>query len=280
MRLLSGSLPFRPASLEPKLEYKSRFSYWFYRPLSSLVTGLVMILTLSLPFANQVIGDLNRAYPIAKTLDSDADRKLIVLTASGEPFAERGECVELPVTLAEVPQHLIHALLAIEDRRFYHHIGVDPIGLVRAASINRKAGRIVQGGSTITQQLAKTTYLSRTKSLQRKFQEALISLRLELNLSKSKILERYLNKVYFGDGCYGLRAAAKNYFEKDVGDLTLAESVYLVALLKSPTTLAADLGKLRQREKLVLQAMVEEKYLDQETFERTEPAMPVPKRGD
>lgn len=280
MRLLSGSLPFRPVFPVPKLNLKSRSTNWVFGQLSGLVTGSVLLLTLSLPYANQFIGELNRNYPIAKTLEADADRKLILLTASGEPFAERGGCVEQPVRLAEVPQHLIQALLAIEDRRFYHHMGIDPIGLARAASMNKKAGRIVQGGSTITQQLAKTTYLSRAKNLKRKFQEALISLRLELNLSKEQILERYLNKVYFGDGCYGVRAAAKNYFEKDVGDLTLAESVYLVALLKSPTTLSADARKLRLREKLVLQAMVEEKYLDQATFERTEPAMPVPKQGD
>src|SRR5665809_77983 len=132
----------------------------------------------------------------------------------GRPFARRGGCVAEPVTLAEIPQHFIDALLSMEDRRFYYHLGVDPIGLARAAGHNRGAGRIVQGGSTITQQLIKYSFLSSERTLERKKKEAWLALALELRLSKDEILERYMSSAYFGEGCFGLRAAARHYFGK------------------------------------------------------------------
>lgn len=217
-------------------------------------------------------------YSLEKTLQPDIGRKLVLLTSSGQPFAERGQFVEAPVKLREVPQHLINALLAIEDRRFYRHIGIDPVGMLRAATTNFNAGRIMQGGSTLTQQLAKISYLSHEKTLERKLEEAGIALWLELNLTKKQILERYLSSAYFGDGCYGLRAAARRFFDKRVSDLTLSESIHLVALLKSPSTFRANQKALRQREKLVIQAMAEENYLDSFQLAKFSPVQPQQKQ--
>lgn len=213
-------------------------------------------------------------YSLDKTLDPPAERELILQTADGEPFARRGGCIDAPVRLGEVPQHFIDALLAMEDRRFYSHPGIDPRGALRAAIANYSAGRIVQGGSTITQQLAKVSYLSDARTYDRKMEEALIALWLELNLSKQEILERYLNQVYFGQGCYGLRAAAKHHFDRPVSELTRGQSALLVALLKSPTRLLRDREALEQRAELVLQAMVEDDRLDPEAAEDIDPVLP------
>ena len=196
-------------------------------------------------------------YPIEKTLAPRAERQLILFAQDGKKFARRGGCVDAPVARSELPQHFVDALLAMEDRRFYKHIGIDPIGIARAARRNYQAGRVVEGGSTLTQQLAKLVYLSSQRTYDRKLQELLAVMRLELLLTKDQILERYLNSAYFGQGCHGLRAAARHYFKKQVRDLTVAESAVLVALLRSPSRLIQDREKAWARQKLVLQAMVE-----------------------
>ena len=212
------------------------------------------------------------SYPLRTTLEAPTERELILLAADGREFARRGGCFDAPVTISEVPKHFISALLAMEDRRFYSHVGIDPLGVLRAALFNYNAGRIVQGGSTITQQLAKISYLSDAKTFARKLEEAIVVLRLELGLTKNQILERYLARAYFGDGCYGLRAAARHYFDRNVGELSLSQSAYLVALLKSPTALAGDPVALRARERLVLHAMVEDGRLAKADIEKIQPA--------
>jgi len=213
-------------------------------------------------------------YPLEKTLALRTDRELILLAANGKPFAKRGGCVDAAVKTAELPDHFIAALLAMEDRRFYSHLGIDIIGVARAAKVNHEAGRVVQGGSTLTQQLAKMAYLSSVKSFNRKLEEAIIALKLEFSLTKDEILERYVSAAYFGQGCYGLRAAADHYFGKDVAALNVTESAYLVALLRSPTTLAADEGSARARAQLVLQSMVETGDLDQVDFKELQVSAP------
>lgn len=196
-------------------------------------------------------------YPLEKTLEIETDRQLVLLDATGREFARRGGCVAAPVKKSELPDHFVDALLSTEDRRFYDHLGVDLKGIVRAAIANYSAGRIVQGGSTITQQLAKTTYLSGVRTIDRKLEEALIAVWLEYGLTKDQILERYLSKIYFGDGCYGLRAAARHYFDKSVTDLSLAESAFLVAILPSPTVLSNNMEEARKRTRMVIEAMVD-----------------------
>src|SRR3989475_3699491 len=127
------------------------------------------------------------------------------------------------VPLAQIPQSLRDAVIATEDRRFYSHWGVDPIGIARAVLQNYRRGRIVEGGSTITQQLAKVLFLTPDKSLGRKLREAVLALELERRYSKDRILEMYLNQVYFGQGAYGVEAAARSYFGKPVAELNLRE---------------------------------------------------------
>lgn len=198
---------------------------------------------------------LSERYPLSATRAPHAGRQLVLLAADGDPFARRGTCIASPVRLEELPPHFLDALLSMEDRRFYEHLGVDLIGILRAAKRNIEEGHIVQGGSTITQQLAKMSYLSGAQTFARKLEEAFIALRLEAALSKDEILERYLSSAYFGRGCHGLRAAAREYFDKPVGELTLTESAYLVGILRAPSTLAANPEAAKRRARLVLSAM-------------------------
>jgi penicillin-binding protein 1A len=153
-------------------------------------------------------------------------------------IARRGPRHGAPVSLRDLPPHVPRAFLAAEDRRFYAHGALDLRGIARAARVNLEAGRAVQGGSTLTQQLARTLFLAPDKTLRRKVQEAALAMRLEQMMSKDEILELYLNRIYFGDRAYGLTAAASTYFGKAPRDLTLAESALLAALPKAPTRLA------------------------------------------
>src|SRR5215467_12402866 len=140
------------------------------------------------------------------------------------------------VPLAQVPHALRDAVIATEDVRFYSHHGVDPTGIGRAIYQNFRRGRIVEGGSTITQQLAKVLFLTPDKSLERKLKEALLAFLLERRYSKDRILELYLNQIYFGQGAFGVEAASRTFFGKSVGELTLAESALLAGLPKAPAT--------------------------------------------
>src|ERR671922_359367 len=140
------------------------------------------------------------------------------------------------VPLAQIPQTLRDAIIATEDRRFYSHWGLDPIGIARAIVQNYRRGRIVEGGSTITQQLTKVLFLTPDKSIERKLKEAVLALELERRYSKDRILEMYLNQVYFGHGAYGVEAAARTYFGKSVSELSAPEAALLAGLPRAPTT--------------------------------------------
>jgi penicillin-binding protein 1A len=161
--------------------------------------------------------------------------------------------------LAQIPKSLRDAILATEDRRFYSHWGIDPIGIARAVYQNYRRGRIVEGGSTITQQLTKVLFLTPDKSLERKLKEAILALELERRYPKDRILEMYLNQVYFGHGAYGVEAAARTYFGKSVSELTVAESALLAGLPRAPTSYSpfehADAAK--RRREVVFRRMVE-----------------------
>ena len=140
----------------------------------------------------------------------------------------------LPIDINKVPQNLQNAFIAAEDNRFYEHIGIDPIGIFRAIFANLTNRGIAQGGSTITQQLAKNAFLSQEQTLKRKIQEAMLALEIEHKYSKKEILEMYMNQIYFGQGAYGIQTAAKTYFNKDVNELTLTQCAMLAGLPKSP----------------------------------------------
>ena len=163
------------------------------------------------------------------------------------------------VPLTQIPQSLRDAIIATEDRRFYHHHGVDPVGIARAIVQNYRRGRIVEGGSTITQQLTKVLFLTPDKSLERKIKEVVLAVELERRYPKERILEMYLNQVYFGHGAYGVEAAARTFFGKSVSELSVRESALLAGLPRAPTTYSpferAELAK--RRRELVLRRMVE-----------------------
>jgi penicillin-binding protein 1A len=158
-----------------------------------------------------------------------------ILAADGSELATVGDLYGQPVTLKELPAHLAHAVIATEDRRFRDHVGLDAIGLARAALANFRAGRVVQGGSTITQQVAKNLFLKPERTLKRKVQELLLALWLERKFSKEQILTVYLNRVYLGAGAYGVEAAAQRYFGRSARALTLYESAMIAGLLKAPS---------------------------------------------
>ncbi len=218
-------------------------------------------------------------FPLDATLAPRVERQLVLHGDDGKIFARRGSCVDAPVRIKELPQHVIDAVLAMEDRRFYYHFGIDPQGILRAALNNYQAERIVEGGSTITQQLAKVSYLTSEKTFSRKLKEALLVLRLEMLLSKDQILERYLSVAYFGEGCHGLRAAARHYFKKQVDALTISEAALLVAYLRAPTRLARQHEAAWKRHQLVLEAMVETGSLDAEALKSIERAKIVDSSG-
>ena len=169
--------------------------------------------------------------PLGRALEPLPNPTLILVTADGKPFARRGSYKEQPVDVTKLPKHVPGAFVAIEDRRFYSHIGIDFRAIARALQRNVGEGEVQQGGSTITQQLAKNAFLSSQRSLRRKAQEALIALYLEARLSKDEILSRYLSTVYFGDGVFGLRAAAKHYFDKTPETLSIGEAAMLAGMV-------------------------------------------------
>jgi penicillin-binding protein 1A len=188
-----------------------------------------------------------------------------MLAADGSLLATFGEFFGEPLRLKEMPRHLPQAVIATEDRRFYEHHGIDPIGLARAAWTNLRAGGIVQGGSTITQQLAKNVFLTPERTFSRKIQETLLALWLERRFSKEQLLEIYLNRVYLGAGTYGVDAAARRYFNKSAREVTVYEAALIAGLLKAPSRFspARDRERAARRASIVLENMVDTGYLTQ-----------------
>ncbi len=195
--------------------------------------------------------------PLSKSLQPIAPPQITLLAADGTPIARNGAIVDERVYVKDLPKHVIDPFIAIEDRRFYSHWGIDPRGIARAAFTG------VGGGSTITQQLAKFTFLTPERSLTRKAREALIALWLEAWLTKDEILERYLSNAYFGDNVYGLRAASMHYFYRKPENLKPEQAAMLAGLLQAPSRLAPtnNPALAEKRMRLVLRAMVDVGYL-------------------
>ena len=198
---------------------------------------------------------LPRETPLAQTT-------ILTDAAGGQLAVLHGDENRLPVKLGQVPEVLQDAVIAAEDRHFFEHSGVDPVGIARATWADLRHHSKVQGGSSITQQYVKNTYVGHERTLMRKIKEAVIAVKLERKYSKRQILERYLNTIYFGRGAYGVQAAAHAYFNKDVGALSLPESAFLAGLIRGPeeadparSDQAATIARDRRSE--VLQAMVE-----------------------
>jgi penicillin-binding protein 1A len=216
-----------------------------------------------------LIGWLLVTAPLSKSLEPIAPPQVTLLASDGTPIARSGAVVAEPVKVADLPPHVVGAFLAIEDRRFYSHWGIDPRGVARAVF------KGVGGGSTITQQLAKFTFLTPEQSLSRKAREAVIALWLETWLTKDEILERYLSNAYFGDNQYGLRAASMHYFYRQPENLRPEQAAMLAGLLQAPSAYAPTrhYNRAKTRMDLVVAAMAEEGYLTPEEAA----ALPAPR---
>ena len=178
-------------------------------------------------------------------------------TASGRVFATFGDIVGDPLRLSDLPPSLPAAAVAVEDRRFWHHPGIDPIGMARAVWVNVTSGRLAQGGSTITQQVAKNLFLTNARTFRRKVQELLLTLWLEHSFSKREILEIWLNRVYLGSGTWGVDAAARMYFGVSARRVTLWQAAVLAGLPRAPSRFnpRADPAAAAARAREVLAAM-------------------------
>ncbi|WP_447911093.1 PBP1A family penicillin-binding protein [Brevundimonas bullata] len=234
---------------KPRRSFLGNLLYW---GSVLAVWGLIFAVVFFAVFA--------RDLPDTSTLyDVDRQPSITYLDRSGALIAVRGTQMAPPVDLDALPDYVPAAFIAIEDRRFYHHPGFDPIGMSRAMALNLKAGRVVQGGSTITQQLAKNLFLTPDQNLKRKVQELMLAVWLELKFTKKEILALYLNRVYFGAGAYGIEAASQRYFDKSADKLTVGESALLAGLLKAPSRYSpvSESERAATRANVVLNEMVE-----------------------
>src|SRR5580693_6046925 len=248
-------------------------------PLSEMATlgtgGLFLLLVLAIPAFRQ-------------TSDDDwlkkADLAVTFLDRYGNEVGSRGIKHNESVPLDQFPDHLIKAVLATEDRRFYEHFGIDFQGTFRALMTNAQAGGVVQGGSTLTQQLAKNLFLSNERTIQRKINEAFLAEWLETHLTKNEILKLYLDRAYLGGGAFGVDAAAEYYFGKSVRDVTLPEAAMLAGLFKAPSKFSplANLPAARARANVVLDNLVDAGFMTagQVYGARRNPATPVDRKQE
>ncbi|WDR02742.1 PBP1A family penicillin-binding protein [Devosia algicola] len=237
--------------------------------------GTILVLLLAFPaFDVTATGEFNKA----------EDYSVIFLDKFGNEIGRRGIRSDDSVALADMPDYLIKATLATEDRRFYDHFGVDVVGTLRAIVSNTQGDNGTQGGSSITQQLAKNLFLSPERTIERKVTEAFLSVWLEWHYTKDQILKLYFDRAYMGGGNFGVTAAAEYYFGKKVNDINLAEAAMLAGLFKAPTKYAphVDLAAARGRANVVLTNMVNAGFLTegQVTAARRHPASPVNRTDD
>jgi penicillin-binding protein 1A len=232
---------------------RPRLVYW------SLVLGLWLVIAA----AGTMVWVAISLPPIQSLEIPKRPPQIEIVGFDGKPLATRGEMHGATVTLKELPPYLPRAFVAIEDRRFYSHFGIDPIGLMRAAAANLMRRGVAQGGSTITQQLAKNLFLTQERTFWRKLQEVVLALWLERKFTKTEILELYLNRVYFGAGAYGIDAAAQRYFGKSASKVKVAEAAMLAGLVKSPSRLAPSRNPngAEKRAQAVLTAMTEQSFI-------------------
>ncbi len=237
--------------------------------------GLILMLALAVP-------------AFRETSDEDWLKKselaVTFLDRFGNEVGVRGIKHNDQIPLEEFPDHLIKAVLGTEDRRFYEHFGIDFAGTLRALRTNARAGGVVQGGSSITQQLAKNLFLSNERTIERKVKEAFLALWLEARLTKNEILKLYLDRAYLGGGTYGVDAAAEYYFKKSAREVNLAEAAMLAGLFKAPTKFAphVNLPAARGRANVVLDNLVESGFMTEgQVFgARRNPATPVDRRDE
>ena len=254
-----GLDPARSASanLPPKQTGYRR--YWIRKGVQAALLAFILI-----------VAWLAVTAPLSKSLEPIVPPRLTLVSADGQPFASNGAVVDRPVKADALPDHVKQAFIAIEDRRFYSHIGVDPRSIARAFWNNLTGGG-TQGGSTLTQQLAKFTFLTADRTYSRKAREMLIAFWLEAWLTKDEILERYLSNAYFGENLYGLRAASLHYFYRQPERLTLAQAATLAGLVQAPSRLAPTRNPkaAAKRARMVLNAMADVGFITPEKAKAT-----------
>lgn len=249
----------KPANANKKKKGKSIFSFKNKIVRFSIIVGLwggIAVSLLVLYYA-LTLPDISKLGVVQKKPSiTIVDEKNNVLSANGDLYGEY-------ITFNEMPPHLVQAVIATEDRRFFHHFGVDVFGLARAVYTNFRADRVVQGGSTITQQLAKIVFLTPDRTIERKIKEMILAFWLEHKFTKQEILTIYLNRVYLGSGNYGIAAASRYYFGKDVRDINISEAAILAGLLKAPTRYSPAIypDRSKERARQVLINMVSAGYL-------------------
>jgi penicillin-binding protein 1A len=243
--------PSRPRKLKRK-SGRSLFSKLVYAGLVLCLWGVIGVGGVVAYYASQLP-------PIDQLTVPKRPPNIAIMASDGSLLANRGETGGRTVTLKELPPYLPKAFVAIEDRRFYDHFGIDPVGISRAIYRNLSRSGGLQGGSTLTQQLAKNLFLTQERTASRKIQEAILALWLERNYSKDQILELYLNRVYFGAGAYGVEAAAQRYYGKSARSVSLSEAAVLAGLVQSPSRLAPNRNpeRAQARAELVIAAMNE-----------------------
>ncbi len=252
-----------PEPEDPHPTSAHRWPRWFSLTLKALLVLFALL-----------VAWLTFTAPLNRSLQPLGAPSLVVLASNGETIARRGAIIENAVDVTQLPPHVAQAFIAVEDRRFFRHVGIDPWGLARAMARNLSSGRMVEGGSTITQQLAKTSFTGADRTGTRKIQEAFIALWLEAWLSKEDILSRYLSNVYFGDNVYGLRAAAHHYFSVPPEELTMAQAAMLAGVVNAPSRLAPtrNLEEARERGALVGRRMVEAGFISERERRALRPA--------
>ncbi|HEX3487215.1 MAG TPA: transglycosylase domain-containing protein, partial [Micropepsaceae bacterium] len=245
------------ASEPPKLPLKSGHS----RLWTTLAVAAVWLLLIGAGLFAHWFSQLPNT---ANLFAYEPGNDISVLDAKGRMIARRGLTQGESVKVGELPPYVGNAFIAVEDRRFRHHFGIDPWGLSRAAYADWVQGAYVQGGSTLTQQLAKNLFLTPDRTLERKIEEAILAIYLETRYTKDEILTLYLNRVYFGAGVYGIGAASERFFAKPARELTLTEAAILAGSVKAPSRYnpEASPDAALMRASLVLQAMEEQGFID------------------
>lgn len=246
-----------------KKKRKKKPSWWKIWLLRGMAAGVALLVVLYTWFSWGLpdISNLNT---------STKAPSILIKTESGDIIGSFGDVYGDYLHFEEFPRSLVDAVVATEDRNYYQHFGIDPLGLARATFVNVKAGHVVQGGSTITQQVAKNVFLTSERSFTRKIKEMLLALKLERKFSKKEIMSIYLNRVYLGAGSYGVDAASKRYFDKSAREMSLSESAIMAGLLKAPSRFAptSNPALARERAQVVLSNMEDAGYLTAQQAKR------------
>lgn len=251
---------------------------WYWRRKVWLIIGTLIFMLAFMVIAAVVY--YAQSLPSIAGLDTIKKQPGITMkTGDGLILASYGEVYGDYIEYQDLPKDLVHAVLATEDRRFFSHSGIDLMGIIRAMFVNMRAGRFVQGGSTITQQVAKNVFLTPERTMDRKIQEMMLAFWLEGRFTKEQILSIYLNRVYLGAGNYGVDAASRRYFSKSARDLNLMESAVLAGMLKAPSRYSpiASLEKARKRGHQVLLNMVDADYITEKDVKQALSTFKAPK---